>query len=138
LVVKDTLYIRNTIGPGSTPSELIFTGTSGLNGNGVLRIGGDGGDIFWQGGAGKCLQMGAYWPIILMGNMQNLINGGNFPAFINGGNNNYNGLNLNNINVAIIAQHPTDVPLAIRGYIGDAQNANLTEWYNNNGSRERV
>jgi len=134
LVVKDTLYIRNTSGGGtSKPSMLIFTNTSGNSGNGVFRIGGDGGDIFWQGGAGQCLQMGAYWPMILTGNIQ--INGGYFPPYIAGGNN-WNGLNLNNIGVAIIAQHNNDVPLVIRGVIGTpSQSANLTEWYNSSGTR---
>ncbi|PJJ74511.1 endosialidase-like protein [Thermoflavifilum aggregans] len=133
LVVKDTLYIRNTSGGGtSKPSMLIFTNTSGNSGNGVFRIGGDGGDIFWQGGAGQCLQMGAYWPMIFMGNIQ--IPNGYFPNYVPG-NTTWNGLNLARIGVAIIAQHNNDVPLVIRGFIGTSQTANLTEWYNNNGTR---
>ena|GEM_PF-5881330 len=133
LVVKDTLYIRNMSGGGtSKPSMLIFTNTSGT-GSGVFRIGGDGGDIFWQGGGGQCLQMGAYWPMIFMGNIQ--IPNGYFPNYVPGNNNtNWYGLNLTRIGVAIIAQHNNDVPLVIRGVIGASQTANLTEWYNSSGN----
>src|SRR4051812_1689879 len=54
LSVKDTIEIRRT----SAISALVFSNTGGT---GDFRIAGDGGDLFWQGGGGRNLQMGAYW-----------------------------------------------------------------------------
>ena len=71
-VVKDTMEIRR-IGP---LSQLLFTQTAG---SGDFRIGGDGGDIFWQGGGGRGLQMGSYWTTILTGDRQT----STYPSFVN-------------------------------------------------------
>jgi hypothetical protein len=114
LVVKDTLEIRRT----GTLSTLLFTNTSGF---GDFRIGGDGGDIFWQGGGGRNLQMGSYWPTILMGDRQS----GSFPAFSAG--------SSINTGILIPAQRDASTPLAIQGYSA-SQSANLTEWRSSAGA----
>ena len=46
------------------PGTMIFANTAGT---GDLRITSDGGDIQWQGGGGRALQMGAYHGITLLG-----------------------------------------------------------------------
>ncbi|MEP6746708.1 MAG: hypothetical protein ABJB86_03220 [Bacteroidota bacterium] len=107
LSVKDTLEIRRT----GTVSELLFTNTSG---SGDLRIAGDGGDIFWQGGGGRNLQMGAYWGMVLSGDRQSAT----IPAFSNG---------VANTNVLALAQRDASVPLAVQGNSA-TQSANLMEW----------
>ncbi|MEJ7588613.1 MAG: hypothetical protein WKI04_13715 [Ferruginibacter sp.] len=114
LVVKDTFEIRRT---GSALSQLLFTNTSGT---GDFRIGGDGGDIFWQGGGGRNLQMGAYWGITLGGDRQSSA----FPAFEPG---------VLNTGVLVRSQRNVSVPLAIQGFSG-TQSANLTEWRNSSGT----
>ncbi len=107
LVVKDTLEIRRV----GAMSELLFTNTSGA---GDLRIAGDGGDLFWQGGGGRNLQMGAYWGLILAGDRQTTA----FPAFSPG---------TGNTNVLALAQRDVSVPLAVQGNSA-TQSANLMEW----------
>ena len=107
LVVKDTLEIRRT----GTMSSLLFSNTAG---SGDFRIGGDGSDLFWQGGGGRNLQMGAYWGIVLAGDRQS----SSFPAFSNG---------VANTNVLIQAQRDASIPLAIQANSA-TQSANLTEW----------
>jgi hypothetical protein len=107
LGVKDTLEIRRT----GTISELLFTNTAG---SGDMRIAGDGGDIFWQGGGGRNLQMGAYWGIILSGDRQTTV----FPSLSNG---------VANTNVLALAQRDVSVPLAVQGNSA-TQSANLMEW----------
>ena len=113
LVVKDTLEIRRT----GTMSELLFTNTAG---SGDFRIGGDGGDIFWQGGGGRNLQMGSYWTTVLTGDRQNP----SFPSYMNG---------TANTGVLIPAQRDASVPLAIQSN-SSSQTANLTEWRNSSGT----
>ena len=113
LVVKDTFEIRRT----GTMSQLLFSNTSG---SGDFRIAGDGGDIFWQGGGGRNLQMGSYWGITLAGDRQS----GTFPTFING---------VANTGVLVQSQRDASVPLAIQGYSA-SQSANLTEWRNSAGT----
>ncbi|MFT3937001.1 MAG: hypothetical protein QM726_25470 [Chitinophagaceae bacterium] len=107
LVVKDTMEIRRT----GAMSELLFTNTAG---SGDLRIGADGGDIFWQGGGGRNLQMGAYWGIIFAGDRQ----AASSPGFSNG---------VANTNVLALAQRDASVPLAVQGNSA-TQTANLMEW----------
>ncbi|MFT3703170.1 MAG: hypothetical protein QM802_12405 [Agriterribacter sp.] len=107
LSVKDTLEIRRM----GTVSQLLFTNTAG---SGDLRIAGDGGDLFWQGGGGRNLQMGAYWGIILAGDRQTVAS----PAFSNG---------VANTNVLALAQRDESVPLAVQGN-STTQSANLMEW----------
>ena len=107
LVIKDTLEIRRT----GTMSELLFTNTAG---SGDLRITSDGGDIFWQGGGGRNMQMGAYWGIVLAGDRQTTTN----PGFTNG---------VANTNVLALAQRDVSVPLAVQGNSA-TQTANLMEW----------
>ncbi|MEO5683525.1 MAG: hypothetical protein ABIQ88_12830 [Chitinophagaceae bacterium] len=107
LSVKDTIEIRRI----GAMSELLFSNTSG---SGDLRIAGDGGDIFWQGGGGRNLQMGAYWGVILSGDRQT----GVFPAFSNG---------VANTGVLVLAQRDASVPLGIQANSA-SQTANLTEW----------
>jgi hypothetical protein len=50
LAVKDSMEIRRV----GTLSQLLFTNTAGT---GDFRIGGDGGDIYWQGGGGRSLHL---------------------------------------------------------------------------------
>ncbi len=113
LVVKDALEIRRV---GSL-SELTFSNTSG---SGDFRIGSDGGDIFWQGGGGRNLQMGAYWGILLTGDRQTTT----FPSFSTG---------VANTSVLVQASRDATVPLAIQGN-SVTQSANLTEWRNSAGT----
>ena len=119
LVVKDTLEIRRT----GALSELLFTNTAGT---GDFRIGGDGGDIFWQGGGGRSLQMGAYWTVVLGGDRQS----GAFPSFITGG-------TLSNTGVLVQGQRDVSVPLAIQANSA-TQSANLTEWRSSTGAALNV
>ena len=107
LSVKDTVEIRRT----GTLSTLLFTNTAGT---GDLRIAGDGGDLFWQGGGGRSLQMGAYWGLVFAGDRQTTT----FPAFSNG---------VANTNVLALAQRDASVPLAVQGNSA-SQTANLMEW----------
>jgi len=114
LVVKDTLEISRT---GSAVSQLLFSNTAGA---GDFRIGGDGGDIFWQGGGGRNLQMGAYWGVTLAGDRQTAT----FPSFAAG---------VANTGVLVQAQRDASVPLAIQSNSA-SQTANLTEWRNSSGT----
>jgi hypothetical protein len=113
LVVKDTLEIRRT---GSL-STLLFSNTAGA---GDFRIGGDGGDIFWQGGGGRALQMGSYHTTILGGDRQVAT----FPSYTGG---------ITNTGVLIQGQRDASVPLAIQANSA-TQTANLTEWRNSSGT----
>jgi len=112
-VVKDTMEIRRT-GP---LSQLLFTNTSG---SGDFRIGGDGGDIFWQGGGSRCLQMGSYWTTILGGDRQV----SSYPSYIS---------SLGGTGVLVQSQRNASVPLAIQSFSA-SQSANLTEWRNQSGT----
>ena len=112
-VVKDTMEVRRV---GSL-SQLLFTNTAG---SGDFRIGGDGGDIFWQGGGGRGLQMGSYWTTILTGDRQT----SSYPAFTS---------TPNGTGVLVLAQRNASVPLAVQAFSG-SQSANLTEWRNSSGT----
>ncbi len=112
-VVKDTMEIRR-VGP---LSQLLFTKTAG---SGDFRIGGDGGDIFWQGGGGRGLQMGSYWTTILAGDRQTTA----YPAFTN---------TPSGTGVLVLGQRDASVPLAIQANSG-SQTANLTDWRNSSGT----
>jgi hypothetical protein len=114
LVVKDTFEIART---GSAVSQLLFSNTAG---SGDFRIGGDGGDIFWQGGGGRNLQMGAYWAVVLGGDRQTA----SFPAY---------SPSIANTGVLVQAQRDASVPLAIESFSA-SQTANLTEWRNAAGT----
>ncbi len=111
-VVKDTMEVRRV----GALSQLLFTNTSG---SGDFRIGGDGSDIFWQGGGGRGLQMGSWWSTILTGDRQ--ANG--FPAFVN---------TPSGTGVLVLGSRDPSVPLGIQGTA--AQSANLTEWRNGAGT----
>jgi hypothetical protein len=113
LVVKDTFEVRRT----GTMSQILFSNTAGA---GDFRIAGDGGDIFWQGGGGRNLQMGSYWGITLAGDRQSAT----IPGFVNG---------VANTGVLVQSQRDASVPLAIQGYSA-SQSANLTEWRNSAGT----
>lgn len=117
LVVKDTLEIRHVAGV----SQVLFTNTSG-DGVGDLRIAGDGGDLFWQGGGGRALQMGSFHTTILGGDRQTAT----LPSFINGS-------TLTNTGVLVKAQRDASVALAIQPNSA-SQTANITEWRNASGT----
>jgi hypothetical protein len=59
------------------PALITFANSGGT---GDFRIWGDGGDIFWQGGGGRNLQMGTYHGMDLMGGRQTTT----LPAFLAG------------------------------------------------------
>ncbi|MDN3656660.1 hypothetical protein QWZ08_13530 [Ferruginibacter paludis] len=113
LSVKDNLEIRRT----ATTAQMIFTNTAG---SGNFRIGGDGGDIYWQGGGGQSLQMGSYWATILGGDRQTAA----FPAFIGG---------ISGTSVIVASQRDASVALGIQGNSA-TQTANLTEWKTSSGT----
>lgn len=54
----------NAQGSTSNPAVIMFSNSGGT---GDFRITGDGGDIYWQGGGSRALQMGSYHQIILSG-----------------------------------------------------------------------
>jgi len=113
LVVKDNFEIRRT----GTVAQMIFTNTGG---SGDFRLGGDGGDIYWQGGGGRSLQMGSYWPTILIGDRQTAT----FPAFANG---------VTGTSIIIASARDASVPLGVQANSA-SQTANLTEWRNSGGT----
>lgn len=112
-VVRDSMEIRRV----GTLSQLLFTNTSGT---GDFRIGGDGGDIFWQGGGGRSLQMGSYWTTILAGDRQTSA----FPAFAT---------NNSNTGVLVLSQRETSTALGVQAF-SPTQTVNLTEWRNSAGT----
>ncbi len=112
-VVKDTMEIRR-VGP---LSQLLFSKTAG---SGDFRIGGDGGDIFWQGGGGRGLQMGSYWSTILTGDRQT----STYPAFMS---------TPSGTGVLVLGQRDPSVPLGVQAFSA-TQTANLTEWRNSAGT----
>jgi hypothetical protein len=97
-------------------AELLFTGTAGT---GDLRIGADGGDILWQGGGSRNLQMGAYHGIDLLGGRATA----GFPTFQAGTLIAYNTRILNSNN---------SIGLVIQGVGG--QTTNLMELRNSSGT----
>ncbi len=113
LTVKDTIEIRRS---GSV-SQLLFSNTSG---SGDFRIAGDGGDLFWQGGGGRNLQMGSYWGTILTGDRQT----GTALAFSSG---------TGGTGVLVKSARDLSVPLGIQQN-SSSQSANLTEWRNASGT----
>jgi len=125
--IRDTLEIRRTSGSSSI-AQIIFSNTSGNYGFGNLRISGDGGDLYWQGGGGKALQMGSYWTTILGGDIQSTT----LPAFVDG----TSGY-LANRGVLVQAQRNASIPLSIQGF-SVSQTANLTEWLNSAGTAVSV
>lgn len=114
-VVKDTMEIRRTA--NSPLSQLLFTNTGGT---GDFRIGGDGGDLFWQGGGGRSLQMGSFWSTILAGDRQV----GTYPAHVSG---------VGGTGVLVLGQRDASVPLAVQANSA-TQSVNLTEWRNTAGT----
>ncbi len=112
-VVKDTMEIRRV---GSL-SQLLFTNTSGT---GDFRIGGDGGDIFWQGGGGRGLQMGSFWGTVLTGDRQTSA----YPAFLSA---------PSGTGVLVLGQRNGSVPLGVQAFSA-SQTANLSEWRNSAGA----
>ncbi|MDB5275618.1 MAG: hypothetical protein JWR61_573 [Ferruginibacter sp.] len=112
-VLKDSMEIRRV---GSV-AQLLFTNTAG---SGDFRIGGDGNDIYWQGGGGRSLQMGSYWATIIGGDRQL----GTLPAFVNG---------ISGTSVIAQSYRDASVPLAVQGNSA-TQSANLMEWRNSSGA----
>jgi trimeric autotransporter adhesin len=113
LVVKDNIEIRRE----GTVAQLLFSNTAGT---GDFRFGGDGGDIYWQGGGGRSLQMGSYWATILGGDRQTAA----FPSFANG---------ITGTSVIVAAMRNESVALAVQAN-SSSQSANLTEWRNSGGT----
>lgn len=97
-------------------AQIIFKNTAGT---GDLKISGDGGDIQWQGGGGRALQMGAYHELRLLGGRNTTVD----IPFVNGSNATFN----------TIIQNTND-SIALRVQSNNTQTANLTEWTNNAGT----
>ncbi len=114
LVIKDTIEIRRV----SPVAVLTFTNTAG---SGDMKITGDGGDIFWQGGGGRALQMGSYWTTFIGGDRLT----SSALSFING--------SYLNTGTIIQSQRDPSVALAVLGNSG-TQTANLMEWRNSAGT----
>lgn len=96
---------------------MLFSNTGS---SGDFRIGGDGGDIFWQGGGGRSLQMGSYWGTVLTGDRQTAAP----MAFAAGS---------GGTGVLVKAARDQSIPLAIQPNSA-TQTANLTEWRNAAGT----
>jgi hypothetical protein len=98
------------------PGRILFTGSGG---SGDFIISGDGGDIYWQGGGGRALQMGAFHEIRL--------NGGRATtapiAFVAGSNATFN----------TIVQNLSD-SIALRVQANSSQTLNLTQWVSSAGT----
>ena len=91
----------NAQGSTTNPAELLFVNSAG---NGDFRIKGDGGDIFWQGGGNRNLQMGAFHGIDIIGGRTS----GTDPAFIAGTSALYNlAVRNSNDSVGLIVQGHT-------------------------------
>lgn len=112
---SNTLLI-DALNSATLPASIIFKNTSGT---GDFRIYGDGGDIQWQGGGGRSLQMGSWHEIRLTGGRT--INS-NIP-FINGSNATYNTLVVNSND---------SIGLSIVG--NTIQTADLQQWNSNTGT----
>ncbi|QNF35582.1 hypothetical protein HUW51_23800 [Adhaeribacter swui] len=125
MVVSNNLEIRRTGTAATDLAQLIFSNTAN---QGNFRIGGDGGDIFWQGGGGQALQMGSFWTTILTGDRQSAV----FPNFSTGG----TGTNANR-GVLVKGARDASIPLSIQGNSVN-QTANLTEWLNASGTAINV
>ena len=112
---SSTLTI-NAQGSTTNPAKILFTNTAG---NGDFQIGGEGGDIVWQGGGGRTLQMGAWHGIDLIGGRNTLT----ALAYLAGTNAVYNTRILNTNN---------SIGLIVQGVSG--QTGNLQEWRNTSGT----
>ncbi len=88
-------------------------------GTGDFQIGGDGGDIFWQGGGGRNLQMGAWHGMDLAGARLSATP----MAFMSGTNGNYNTRVINTTDA---------IGLIVQG--NSTQTKNLQEWRNSSGT----
>jgi hypothetical protein len=117
-ITNSTQNILNIDSQGSTinPGRILFTNTGGT---GDFIISGDGGDIYWQGGGGRALQMGAYHEIRLSGGRATTA-----PiSFLAGSNATFNTI-VQNLNDSIA--------LRIQG--NSTQTQDLTQWVSNAGT----
>jgi uncharacterized protein YjbI with pentapeptide repeats len=103
-------------GSQTNPAAIIFKNTGGT---GDFRIYGDGGDIQWQGGGSRALQMGGFHEIRLLGGRNNTSN----ISFINGSNSTFN----------TIIQNTND-SIALRIQANSTQTVDLQQWVNNSGT----
>ena len=114
---QNTIYI-DSLGSQTNYAQIIFKNTSGV---GDFKITSDGGDIQWQGGGSRALQMGAYHEIRLLG--------GRFTTsaipFINGFNATYN---------TIIQNTNNSIALYILATAG--QTVPLTQWVNSSNTKD--
>ncbi len=118
LLVNNQLEIYNsTPGTAAHVSQLLFSNTSG---SGNFRIGSSGGDIYWQGGGGNDLQMGAYWSTILTGDRQSSTP----PNFVAG---------ATGTSVYVAAGRDADIALQIQGN-SSTQTGDLLDVQKNSGA----
>jgi phosphoribosylanthranilate isomerase len=117
-VNNSTQNIISIDSQGSTtvPGKIIFTNTGGT---GDFIITGDGGDIWWQGGGGRSLQMGAYHEVRLMGGR---VTTAAIP-FVAGSSATFN----------TIIQNTND-SIGLRVQANSTQTGDLTQWTSNAGT----
>jgi hypothetical protein len=96
--------------------RIIFTGTAGT---GDFSIGGDGGDIIWQGGGGRAMQYGAWHEVRITGGRAT----GTPLPFVAGSNSSFN----------TIIQNSND-SIGLRVQANTTQNVDLTQWTNSGGT----
>ena len=99
-----------------SPAQILFTNSAEI---GDFIITGNGGDISWQGGGGRCLQMAAWHEICLIGGRCT----GTVLPFADGSNSIYN---------TIIYNTNDSIGLSIIGMSG--QTADLQQWKNSLGT----
>lgn len=112
---SNTLFI-NSKNSQSTFGQIIFTSTSSI---GDLRITSDGGDLVWQGGGSRTLQMAAYHGITLMGGRTTGIP----PTFVNGSGSQFN---------TAIQNTNNSIGLIVQGVSG--QSSDLVQFINGGGT----
>ncbi len=129
LTVKDTIEIRRTVGTGNV-ATLLFNTTAatstGLGGSGDIRMATDDFGSFWQGGIGRYLTMGSYWPTIICGDREV-----NSPmSFVTA----TQAANLPGTGTIIQSMRDISVSLGVQSNSPSAT-ANLQEWRNYNGTQ---
>jgi predicted acyltransferase (DUF342 family) len=117
-ITNSTQNILNINCQGSTinPARILFTNSGGT---GDFIISGDGGDIYWQGGGGRALQMAAYHEIRLSGGRATTAP----VSFVAGSNATFNTI-VQNLNDSIA--------LRVQGNVTQIQN--LTQWVSSRGT----
>ena len=118
LVVANTLEVWNSTVGGT--AQILFTNTGGTNG--FFRMGSGSGDLYWQGGGGQDLQVGAYWPTVITGDRGTTT----LPSFVAG---------TTGTAVNIASSAVGDVALQVSG-VSSSQTGNLFNVNKNSGAAQ--